>query len=302
LVYLGVELSPIDDDDPIKILGAVLEQPFVPGPVDKHRREDLQTWAALHALTSIGVARHPLGVLTGDKPDRQLVHGNRAWPTELTQLTVDNLRRQDLAQVRAFGRRLRLGVQSRPSEYQHLQGRIVTITKQPDEVLPKDDQHLLADLETALAENKGFVGEGHDLTNGLPMQLGSRGFYGKHGPFDVIAQAHPGANEIAISASCQIPVRRSEAIAALGDRIAAKDKPQNEILIVTCGVPDEYGYVCVADHAIFQFLWESRQAGIDIIPKKPAHLRAVLIHSLDSPRFLHWQLNDDVPWKIPSKC
>ena len=296
LVYPGIEISPIDDDDPIRIFGAVLERPLIPPPVTKARWEDLQTWTALHALTSIGAARNPLGVSTGERPDRHLVHGERSWPTELTQLTVDHLKRQDLAQVRAFGRRLRLRIQSRASEYEHLQGRVATITKTRDGGLPKDDRVLLADLETALLEDKGFVGEGQDLTNGLPSNLGNRGFYGVYGPFDLTVQKLPGNNEIAISASCQIPVRRSEAIEALANRIAKKDKEHNEILIVTCGVPDEYGYACVADHALFQFLWESRNSGIDIIPDKPKHLRGILIHSLDSPRLLHWQASDDVPW------
>src|SRR5215831_1502739 len=98
--------SPGAEDDRFVILGAVLDQPFLAGPVSKDWREDLQLWSALEALAGAGAARHPLGVRQGeDPPDRYLVHGGRIWGTELTELTVQDVR-QDLAPVRRFGRAL----------------------------------------------------------------------------------------------------------------------------------------------------------------------------------------------------
>jgi hypothetical protein len=172
----------------------------------------------------------------------------------------------------------------------------VTITKQPDAKLPKNDGRLLSELERALEENRGFLGEGQDLSHGLPEKLGERGLYGVHGPFDVTVHLNPGSNEIAVSPSGHFPVHRSEAIAALAKRVAAKDHPRNEVLIVSCSAPDEFGFVCVADQSIFQLLWDARQSGVDILPEKPAHIQGILIHSWNSRYLFHWQSSNDLPW------
>src|ERR1700747_2878269 len=123
-MHLGVGgYSPGAEDDPFVVLGAVLDQPFLTGPISKDRREDLQLWSLLQALSATGAGRHPLGVRRGeDPPDRYLVHGSRAWGTELTELTVQDVRR-DLAPVRRFGRELQQRVPARAAEFAHLRGR-----------------------------------------------------------------------------------------------------------------------------------------------------------------------------------
>ena len=68
-MHLGLGgYSPGNEDDPFVILGAVLDQPFLVGPISKDRREDLQVWSALQALAGAGVSRHPLGVRLGEDP------------------------------------------------------------------------------------------------------------------------------------------------------------------------------------------------------------------------------------------
>lgn len=95
-----------DPNDPLIVLGAVLDQPFWAGRISKERREDVQLWSALEALANSGVGRHPLGARVGeDPPDRYLMYGGREWGTELTELTVQDVRR-NLAPVRRFGRDL----------------------------------------------------------------------------------------------------------------------------------------------------------------------------------------------------
>src|ERR1039457_5432153 len=228
--------SPGAEDDPFVILGAVLDQPFLAGPVSKDRREDLQLWSVMQALAAAGVARHPLGVRQGDDPpDRYLVHGSRIWGTELTVQDV----RQDLAPVRRFGRALQERVRDRAAEFPHLRGRTVTLAKLPEPSMPRDRKQLLHDLEAVLAEDKGFVGEDIDLGRGLPAQLGTRGIYGDHGPFNVVVNPGVGGgDDIVISAFSQSQVYMSEAIAALGRRVAAKDRDCNEVLVITCGLVD----------------------------------------------------------------
>jgi hypothetical protein len=266
------------------------------GPISKERREDLQLWAALEAMGGSGVARHPLGTRIGENPpDRYLVHGGRAWGTELTELTVQDVRR-DLAPVRRFGRELQERLRARSPDFAHLKGRLVTLAKLDDSPMPKDYSQLLSDLEGVLAVDSGFEGEDVDLTQGLPQQLGRRGMYGDHGPFNVLAHPGTGNSDIMVSASSQTQVRRSEAIAALSARVAAKDKVGNEILLVTCGLLDEKGYTCPADQIIFHFLHESSAAGVSILPQKPVHIKGVLMHLWNSPHLFHWESGNDVPW------
>ena len=80
-MHVGVGgYSPGAEDDPFVILGAVLDQPFLPGPINKNRREDLQLWSLLQALAAAGAVRHPLAVRSRRGPsDRYLAHGSRVW-------------------------------------------------------------------------------------------------------------------------------------------------------------------------------------------------------------------------------
>lgn len=296
-MHIGIGGYPEDDpNDPFVILGAVLDQPFWTGPVSKERREDIQLWSALEALAASGVVRHPLGARVGeDPPDRYLIHGMREWGTELTELTAQDVR-QDLAPVRRFGRDLQERLRARPSDFAHLKGRLVTLAKLDDPPLPRDYSELLTDFEAELSVDKGFIGEDLDLSQGLPKQLGSRGMYGDQGPFNIIVHTGSGNSDIVVSASSQTEVRRSEAIAALSERVSAKDVVGNEILIITCGLVDERGYTCPADQIMFRFLLESATAGVSILPQKPTHIKGILIHQWNSPYLFHWEVGTDVPW------
>jgi hypothetical protein len=296
-MHLGIGgHSPDSPSDPFVILGAVLDHPFLSGPISKERREDLQLWAALQAMGASGTARHPLGTRIGeDPPDRYLVHGARTWGTELTELTVQDVRR-DLAPVRRFGRELQDRLRARLSDFVHLKGRIVTLSKLDDSPMPRNYSRLLTDLEITLASDNGVVGDGMDLSHGMPQQLGTRGMYGDHDGFNVIVNPGAGNGDIIVSAFSQTQVKQSEAIAALSARVAAKDEAGNEILLVTCGLVDEKGYTCPADQIIFNFLREASAAGASILPHKPTHIRGVLIHLWNSPYLFHWENGNDVPW------
>ena len=299
MVHIGIGgYSPDAPDDPFVILGSVLDQRLMSGPISKERREDLQLWAALEALGASGVARHPLGVRIGeDPPDRYLIHGERIWGTELTELTVQDVRR-DLSPIRRFGRDLQERLRARPSDFAHLNGRLVTLAKLDDSPMLRDYSRLLADFEVALAVDNGFVGQDSDLSQGLPQQLGTKGMYGDYGPFNVVVNPGAGNTDIIVSAFGQVQIKQSEAIAALGARVAAKDKPGNEILLVTCALVDENGYTCPADQIIFQFLRDISASGVSIVPEKPKHIKGALIHLWNSPLLSHWESGNDVPWII----
>jgi hypothetical protein len=88
----------------------------------------------------------------------------------------------------------------------------------------------------------------------------------------------------------------SEAVAALAARIAVKDKTGNEILIVSCGLVDAYGYTCPPGQAIFRLLSQALADGKSVLPVNPTHIRGVLIHLWNTPYVCHWERDHDVPW------
>jgi len=285
-------------DDPFEMVSAVLDQPVLTGPVQKDRREDLQLWSALHALAFCGIATHPLGVSRGDDPpDRWLFDGERKWGVELTELTMEDVR-QDLSQLRALARELQQRLLEREPEYAHLKGRMVVISTDSAQNVPKDHGQLLTELATLLVTDKGFIGEGQDLTRGPSKQLGTRGLYGKCGPFEVVANRNAQSNDIVISAASPTHLYRSEAIEALGRRVAAKDYSPNDVLVVTCGLPDPRGYTCPADQALFSSLWLAEEAGVPILPNRPTHLGGVLVHLWNSTMLITSEFHD-VPWTVP---
>ena len=50
---------------------------------------------------------------------------------------------------------------------------------------------------------------------------------------------------------------RAEILAALTKRIAAKDNPPNDLLLISCGLPDRAGYVCGLDRFMFKLIAEN---------------------------------------------
>lgn len=297
-MHLGIEGSrPGDGEQFIMPVGGMLDEQYMLGPVSKDRLEDLQLWSALQAIGRNGAALHPLGIRPGeDPPDRWLFHDDREWGTELTELTVEDLR-QDLARVRMFSRQLQQRLRDRTADFQHLRGRTVMLVKRHEQVMPRDLGPMLTEFERVLAEDKGCVGEDMDFSQGVPQRLGERGHYGEHGVFGVLVNQTPGRSEIVISATSQIELHRSDVIAALGRRVVEKDEEFcNELLIVTCGRPDQKGYRCPSDHAMFLILQRAIQAGVDILPRKPTNIRGILIHLWDSTELISWTEGDDFPW------
>ena len=73
----------------------------------------------------------------------------------------------------------------------------------------------------------------------------------------------PGAFTIGATTPAQI--RRSEALLAVQERVAAKDLAGTDLLIMTCGLPNEFGYMCPLDQWLFQHLRDRS------IQKQPSH-------------------------------
>jgi hypothetical protein len=265
--------------------------------LDQSRLEDLQVFAFLAAVAASG-GLHPLDVTTplSDPPDRVVRRGDREWAVELTELTVEDLR-ADLGRARAFGRSLQEGLEA-SGEHEHLRGRLVNVAPVAAE-LPSDPATSLPAVVAALKEDKGSISDiPIDPSQGLPEQLPDVGFYGDVGAFNIHLNAGPGiVGRILVSASTQAQIRRSEALESFQQRVASKDRPENEILVVTCGLPDKRGYMCAVDEWIFRLLREiAGDVGLPL--DAPQYLTAVALHSFSTGEWFEaYRANDaEAPW------
>ena len=289
------------EGDPFVIVGPFLDQPILKGPISGSRREDMQITSALFALAYTGMAPSPVSVRTGDDPPDRFVNlGGREWGLELTELTMPDIR-QELADVRRFARNLQNLLTERSDDYRHLQGKSVNLAKS-EKPLPKKQGPLLTATAEALREDRGFSGQDMDLSHELPQQLNMRGIYGEHGGFHVIV--NPGQplgdpSSITVSAHGNYQIHLSEAVEALAKRIDEKDKGCNELLLITCGLVDNYGYTCPADEYIMRLLAMSVESGQSVFPRPPKHIKGILIHQWHTQLLYHWERDANVPWTVP---
>ncbi|MBM2620950.1 hypothetical protein JIG36_36170 [Actinoplanes sp. LDG1-06] len=288
-----------DPEDPFLIGAPMWDLPQIVGPLIKDRREDMQVYSVLKAMSVAGFARNPLTVEVGqDPPDRWLVHADRRWAAELTELTIQDVR-QTVAPPRMFARTLSARLNAELDRYAHLRDRLVLLSCD-EGAIPRRPAALLDEIAQLLTTDIGFVGEGIDLSSGPPETLPmDRGFHGDHGPFSITVQQGVADGAVVVSASTPTNIKRSEAIAALVARVLDKDVPSNEVLLVTCGAPDPQGYVCSVDSSIFQLLRDSHLAGVNILEGMVPlqHLQSVVLHMWNTDQLVIFGANEDLPWK-----
>jgi hypothetical protein len=299
---VGILIQPDDNpDDPIWQLPAIpVDAEVARAPLSKARREDLQVLSFMLAVSLHG-GQHPLGVRPGaDPPDRELTGPDSSWGLELTELTTQDVR-EEIAQARSIGRRLEAMLLSRTG-LDHLTGRGVALSYIPQlgNPLPGDLDRLVEQLADALEEDKGCVGDGIDVSQGLPEQWpNDAGFYGSYGPVNMQVRRGTDVDDhVRVGASAQAAIRRSEALAALAKRIEAKDLAGNDILLITCGLPDAQGYTCPLDAFIFRFIADALVADPSRLPTTPDHLKAVALHHWGNREILEIYRADSmiVPW------
>jgi hypothetical protein len=292
-------------DDPMTIVsGALLDQPLLQGPIAQQRREDLQLLNFLQGVTAAG-ATHPIEIQRGDEPpDRYLTMDQRRWAVELTEFTLEDLR-ADLAQFRSLGRKLELALEN-SAEHNHLRGRVVQLQLFPaaGHKVPKGTHDLEVELKNALAVDRGFFGEGVDLSGGAPAQIPvDRGNYGQIGSASVLIGEHGAAGKILVSASVQTEIYESSVMEALGERIDRKDHHPNEILVVSTGLPDDRGYTCPVEAFMFQAILDAKINGRLESLRAPKNLVGVVLHSFSDARRIEIFRNGDeeIPWPPPTE-
>jgi hypothetical protein len=276
--------------DPYVMIPPVpIEQSLLPGPVAKDRLEDLQVWSCLQALALYGALAHPIEIEVpeSDPPDRILRAAGVSYPVELTELTMQDLR-ASLSRVRMVGRRVSSLVNQNLEEFAHLADRAVQISnlKNPDGIPSGSDPNKIAgEIFEALKTDIGYLDVGISADqvaqHGLPETLDvTGGSYGElHGLFVHVNHApREAAFPVPVVATSQADFHLSEAREIIIERINVKDRPTNKILVITTGLPDKAGYVCLPDRWLFQAIFEHSLE----LASHPLHLDAILMHQWDT--------------------
>lgn len=283
------------EDDPMFLIPPMpLDALIMNGPLAKDRREDIQILAFALAVSLTSEGNHPIDIRPGDDPPDRCVgiHG-KFHSVELTELTVADVRKE-LARARKLGRDLGERLKSNTSHYPHLIGRQICLSVLPSEPLPRKTAPLLDSLCTLLKDDRGCFGDGVDFTNGLPERLPIEcGSYKQSETVHVIVFPNGVPGEICVSGACQIEIRLTETFRVLEERVRAKDAPTNEILVMSCGMPDQHGYQCPVDVFMFNFI----KSKLDHLILSPTHLKGVFLHLWGTNDWVQlYRSENSFPW------
>lgn len=267
-----------DADEPVLIaLALPTDEVVLPGPVDQQRIEDLQIWSFLTALAIHGGLSHPVGVTPGaDPPDRRLSLGTEGnLGVELTTLTATEFRR-DLARMRALARAIHSALKEDVVAYGHLQDSLVVLQPAQGTVPAGDLSEQSKGILQQLKTDRGKIDFGPELPSDIPAD--APGMYGRVA--DVIVQVYPGeaGRPLQVHGSCQLDMTLSELRRVTLELITAKDRPGNEVLVISTGLLDRAGYLCPHDQWLFAWLTEY---GLGQHPPLK-HTRAVFLHHFGS--------------------
>ena len=92
------------------------------------------------------------------------------------------------------------------AKHGHLNGRVVQllVLREGKSPTPRDTSELRAELLDLLAKDRGYLGEGADLSQGLPEQMPMQGRYGELGPVAIDVGWHGQPGTALVSASAQV--------------------------------------------------------------------------------------------------
>ena len=258
-----------------------LDQRVLLTTLSKNRREDIQILSFLTILALTHENYLSVGLARGDDPPDCIVTANGIpYGVELTELTAGDSRRE-IAEARRLGRDMQARIDHDTTEFMHLKGRTIVLNIVPPRAFsPAERSAALEEISIALKADLGCVGDGIDLSHGFPNEP-TNGVYGNHHGVIVLVYAGGGDEKPMVISMCQAQVRLSDCLQTLEARVNAKDRPGNDVLLLTCGLPDERGYACPVDSFMFQFTQEHSSS----LQFCPAYLKSIVLHEWNTPNW-----------------
>ncbi|WP_143138621.1 hypothetical protein [Lentzea waywayandensis] len=293
-------------DDPLLIVpGGQIDRKMISGTITRAQREDLQQWSCLCQLASIGALEHPISSAPGgDPPDRVWTIGDRSWGVELTELTIQEFR-SGLARVRSVSRVVQRLIDEEPDRFVHLQERVVSVgdsNASASHFTTRNFSLVAEQIRDAVAEDRGCLQDNFDGIppgdDGLPREIPyTHGRYGDIGGLVVAVDRGALGSSPTVVAGASFQLLASEVRDRLVERLKDKDRPGNDIVILTTGLPDSNGYTCPLDKWLFDMVFQ-HNLGSSL---KLDHISGVLMHNWGTPFIgqIYRRPDADLPWSPP---
>jgi hypothetical protein len=154
------------------------------------------------------------------------------------------------------------------------------ITRDPESETKNADSWI-EQLAATLKQDFGVADEWPSADH-IPAEVARQG-RDRVEEYEIAVHRSPQADvQTAVSANIQIEMHETDLRERLLDRIAAKDKPGNDILLISTGLVDNDGYVPSADHSVLNPVKQIFTEGLAF---EPVHLDQVVLH--------HWGKSGD---------
>lgn len=271
-----------------------LETKLAPGPIEKSDYEFQQLSDFLRVAHATGAISDLESYEPGGDPPDFIVTpaGGAPLAVELTTLSVTDVSRQRLNDIRRLGRDVAAKVAEEPGKFMHLVGRTVSLAEhagdahRPRRRNPSQRAALAEALAQALESDFGIAFEWPTEYNDareIPSHIAQLGVRRIEEYELTVHRSHqdPSAPP-SVTADIQLRFNETDLVKRLTDRIDAKDVAANQILLVTTGLIDSQGYVVRGDHFIYHKVKELLSAGR--LSLRPKHLNQIIVHQ--------WRSND----------
>jgi hypothetical protein len=295
-----VGTSESSPDDPVLIVPA---SPFLipttPGELSKDHLEDMQMFSFLYAASISQRYSTPIAVSRGsDRPDRVISAGNIQHNVELTSVTFVDIRKEFAKGIRA-AEKIKLTIEKNADGYRHLIGRLVSVAITNEKGRAAKLTSIHDRVVELLKEDKGYIGQDVDLDRVFSEEWTSKsGFYGDGDLFMMQVHNNPQNSGFCVTASYQADVRLSDILRLISERVAEKDIECNEVLLMSCSLPDRNGNVCTLD----SFLFKSIAENVHAVKIEPRYLKVVILHDVSSGFWLPLYIapNNSTQWPYPN--
>jgi hypothetical protein len=269
-----------------------IETQVLSGPLSQQDLESYQFSSFLRLAQATGAT----GELTSsqhiidDPPDLVVaIGGGPELAVELTSLSVTDVSRQRVDEIRRIAREVTAKMASDPTKYVHLLGRVVLVAEhatddaRPQKRKASEREALVDAIATSLQQDFGVAFQFEaDADGHVPPEAARRGTQQIDEYTLTVQTAHQVSDTLpSVTADIQINIHEDDLVERLTERVDAKDVAANRILLISTGLPDKQGFVIPADRYVFESVIHVVEQGLAF---NPNHLDEVILH--------HWGSGD----------